>query len=117
MSDARTSRSILLNNCLLQRRLNWWWWCIDGTLLAKVGEPCTVVKLSVVLLDQTLVVDDHVVHTSDGQCAREGQEAPSPRDGLAVMEYVEGGNCDFRLEDTLTIVEGSLIGEGDGAEL
>ncbi len=33
------------------------------------------------------------------------------------MEDVQSLNLDLRLEDTLTIIEGSLVGEGDGAKL
>lgn len=86
--------------------------------LAVVVDPCTIVKLSVVLLDQTLAVDLHVVDTVNWKSVGDlGSNRPSPGDGGAVVPDVKSGNNNFGLEDTLAVVESGLVGEGNSAEL
>ena len=90
--------------------------------MSEALEPGTVVEFGILLLDQALVVDDHVVDTSDWERSRcSGRDLrgdlPSPCDILASVEDVQGVDLNLRLEDTLTIVESSLVGERDGAEL
>jgi len=83
--------------------------------LAERLEPCTVVEFGVVLLDLALGVNDHVVDAIDG--VRKGNDAPSPGDTASVVPDVERVDGDFRLQDTLTVVEGGFAGEGYGTEL
>jgi hypothetical protein len=83
--------------------------------LAEGLEPGAVVEFGVVLLDQALVVDFHVVDAVDR--VWQGNDSPSPGDGVAVVPDVEDGDGDFRLENTLAVVESGLAVEGDGSEL
>ena len=90
--------------------------------MAEALEPGTVIELSILLLDQALVVDDHIVDAVDWErswCSGRDLwgDLPSPCDILASVEDVQGVNLDLRLENTLAVVESSLGGEGDRAEL
>jgi hypothetical protein len=90
----------------------------DGALLAQGLEPGTVVELDVVLLDETIVVDHHVVDADDwvGADLGDGGDLVAPGDVLAVVEDVEGVDLDLRLELALAHIESLLIREGDRAE-
>ena len=87
-----------------------------GRAVAAEGlEPSTVVEFRVVLLDLAISVDLHVVDSVDGEW--QGDDSPSPGNGVAVNPDVEDIDGDLRLEDTLTVVESGLAVEGDGAKL
>lgn len=91
----------------------------DGTGGSWEGlEPGTVVELSVLLLDLSILVDLHVVDAVDWVWGGSGGgDLPSPGDVSASVPDVQGLGLDLRLENTLTVVEGSLAGEGNGAKL
>jgi len=84
--------------------------------VANVGEPSTVVKLGVVGLELTLVVDDHVVDTCDGSGTWEWKERPSPGDRVAREPEVERCNRGYCLLSTLAVLEGHSAVEGNAAQ-
>ncbi len=87
---------------------------VDRAVATETLEPSTAVELSVVLVDKTVAVDQHVVDAGDG--IRQGVDLPSPGDGATVVPDVEDIDANLRLKDTLAIVECSLAVEGDGAQ-
>ena len=80
-------------------------------------EPSTVVEFSVVLDDEAIAANNHVVDTSNWESHRVGKESPSPSDAVAVVPDVEGGDRNLRLLVTLAIVESLLAGESNRAKL
>ena len=88
-------------------------------MLTKVLEPSTVVKLGIVSLNKTIIIDLHIVDAMDrvGSSLGERSDAVSPGDTLAVVPDVESLNVNLRLENSLAIVEGRLVCKCDGAEL
>ncbi len=71
---------VLSEGALGSGRRDWWRGCVDGTLLPCVLKVCSTVELSIVLLDETLAVDFHVVDASDWESTWEGEQIPSPGD-------------------------------------
>ena len=88
----------------------------ERALLAERLQPCTAVKFSVVLDDETVATDFHDVDAVDG-IGLGAHDSPSPGDGVAVVPDVEDVEGNLGLEDTLPVVESGLAGEADGAEL
>ena len=81
-------------------------------------DPSTVVELGVVLLDQALVVDDHVVDAVDWiWLLGGGGDLPSPGDVLASVPDVQSVDLNLRLVEPLAGIEGSLVGESNGSKL
>ena len=80
------------------------------------SNPGGVVELGILLLDEAILVDLHVVETDDRvRVLGKRGDLPAPGDGVAVVEDVEGLGLDLRLA-ALAEVEGSLVGEGSSAQ-
>ena len=88
---------------------------VSRAVAAEGLEPGPVVEFSIVLGNEAVAANLHVVDTVDGVWER--NDSPSPGDGAAVMPDVEDLNCDLGLQDTLAVVESALAVEGDGAKL
>ena len=81
-------------------------------------QPSPIIEFRILLLNQALIVDDHVIDAIDWVwCLGLRGDLPSPGDVAAAVPDVEGVDDDFGLEDALPVVEGCLVGEGYGTEL
>ena len=80
-------------------------------------EPSTVVEFSIVLDNEAIVANNHVVNTSNRESPGVGSESPSPSNTVAIVEDIESSDVNLRLENALAIVESGLVRESDRAKL
>jgi len=80
-------------------------------------EPSTVVEFSIVLDDEAIAANNHVVNTSNWESHGVCKESPSPSDAVAVVPDVEGRDRNLWLLLALANVESGLVGESNRAKL